>query len=273
MKKWFGLLATVWLGVATHKLRSFLTMLGIVIGVAAVIVLMSVGRGTTQSVVSRISSLGANVLFVSPGFSTTQQQGNIRAAFGSASTLTLEDAQEIAEEVPNIQVVAPSSNTSVQAIAGSQNMRTQVVGVTPEYQQVYSIEMAEGEFINYDDYNSNARIAVIGATVQTTLFPDSDPVGQMIRAGNYILTVTGVMQSSGQSITGSTDDSIIVPLTTLQLLGGQQRTKTGDHVIRSIGVEVTDAKYSQCPARRPVAHADNVRRHVAPRAPSEMRSW
>jgi putative ABC transport system permease protein len=104
--------------------------------------------------------------------------------------------------------------------------------------------MAEGNFVTADDYNSNSRIAVIGATVATTLFPDSDPLGQQIRAGNYILNVTGVMQTSGQSVAGSTDNAIITPFTTLQLLGGQSLTKTGDHVVRTIGIMETDVKYA-----------------------------
>ena len=102
--------------------------------------------------------------------------------------------------------------------------------------------MSEGSFISADDYSADAQIAVIGSTVATDLFPSTDPLGQQIRAGNYILTVTGVMQTSGQSISGSTDNDIITPLSTLQLLGGQQLTADGDHVVRTIGIEETDVK-------------------------------
>jgi putative ABC transport system permease protein len=241
MKKLMGLLGSVWGGVITHKLRSFLTMLGIVIGVAAVIILMAVGKGTTQSVVSRISSLGANTIFVTPG--ATQQSGGVRTAFGSASTLTLEDGEAIAANVDNVVAVAPSSNTSVQTVVGGKNVRTMVTGVTPEYQEVYGITLAEGNFISADDNNSKARVVVIGSNVATTLFPDSDPLGQTVRSGNYIVTVIGVLESSGQSITGSTDNAIYMPLNTLQLLGGQLRTKNGDHVVSTIGIEASDAKY------------------------------
>jgi len=241
MKKLMGLLGSVWGGVITHKLRSFLTMLGIVVGVAAVIILMAVGKGSTQSIVSRFSSLGANTLTVSPG--STQQQGGIRTAFGSASTLTLEDAEAIAASVSNITAVAPSSSTQVQAIVGINNVRATVTGVTPEYEQVNSLQMAEGDFISADDNDSKARVVVIGTNVETTLFPDSDPVGQTIRAGNYIVTVIGVLQSSSQSSFGSVNNAIFIPLNTLQLLGGQQLTKNGDHVVSSIGVEITDTKY------------------------------
>ena len=241
MKKLLGLLGSVWSGVITHKLRSFLTMLGIVVGVAAVIVLMSVGKGTTQSIVSRFSSLGANTLTVSPG--ATQQQGGIRTAFGSASTLTLEDAEAIASNVNNVAAVAPSSSTQIQAIVGNKNVRASVTGVTPEYELVNGLQMAEGDFISADDNDSKARVVVIGPNVETNLFPDSDPVGQTIRAGNYIVTVIGVLQSSDQSAFGSTDNAILIPLNTLQLMGGQQLTKNGDHVVSSIGVEITNTKY------------------------------
>jgi putative ABC transport system permease protein len=240
MRKLLGIFGSVWGGVITHKLRSFLTMLGIVIGVGAVIILMGVGKGTTESVVSRLSNLGANTLFISPG--ATQSSGGVRTAFGSANTLTLEDAEAISTDVSNVEAVAPSSSTTVQAIVGVQNMRATVLGVTPSYQQVYNAQMSEGSFISADDYSADAQIAVIGSSVATDLFPSTDPLGQQIRAGNYILTVTGVMQTSGQSISGSTDNDIITPLSTLQLLGGQQLTADGDHVVRTIGIEETDVK-------------------------------
>ena len=121
----------------------------------------------------------------------------VRTAFGSANTLTQEDATAIAQNVDNVEYVAPSSSTSVQAIAGDQNVRATVTGVTPAYQRVYSVTMAEGNFITADDYNSIARVAILGATVATTLFPTADPVGQQVRAGNYILNIEGVAQASG----------------------------------------------------------------------------
>ena len=172
------------------------------------------------------------------------QTSGVRTAFGSANTLTQEDAAAIAQNVANVEDVAPSSSTTVQAIAGNQNVRATVTGVTPDYQQVYSVTMAEGNFITADDYNSNARVAVLGATVATTLFPDTDPLGQQVRAGNYIFNITGVAQASGQSIQGSTDNDILIPLTTLPLLGGQTLTKNGDHVVRTIGIMETDVKYA-----------------------------
>jgi putative ABC transport system permease protein len=241
MKKYLYIISSVWGGVSTHRLRSFLTMLGIVIGVGAVIVLMSIGKGTTQQILSQISNLGANTLFVSPG-AVIQGQGGVRTAVGSATSLTLPDAQAIADNIAGIQYIAPSIGSSVQAIVGSQNVRAVVVGVTPEYEQVLSIKMDYGNFISQDDCDSRARVAVIGANVATLLFPDSDPLGQNIRSGNNIVTVVGVMKTSGQSMTGSTDNEIIMPLTTLQILSGQMKNKSGDLVVSSIGVAVTDSK-------------------------------
>ena len=241
MKKYLYIISSIWGGVSTHRLRSFLTMLGIVIGVGAVIVLMSIGKGTTQQILSQISNLGANTIFVSPG-AVVQGQGGVRTAVGSATSLTLPDAAAIADNIGGIQYVAPSIGSSVQAIVGSQNVRAVVVGVTPEYEQVLSIKMDYGNFISQDDCDSRARVAVIGANVATLLFPDSDPLGQNIRSGNNIVTVVGVMKTSGQSMTGSTDNEIIMPLTTLQILSGQMKNKNGDLVVSSIGVAVTDSK-------------------------------
>jgi putative ABC transport system permease protein len=241
MKKWFGTLATVWLGLTTHKLRSFLTMLGIIIGVAAVIILMSIGRGTQATIVSRIQSLGSNLLFISPGGTT---QGGVRFGPGTATTLTLEDAQAIAGEVPNIASVAPSNSSSLQIVVAGQNTRSQVSGITPEYQQAYNLQLSEGDFISDYQYQRAMKVAVLGPNVANTLFSGDDPVGQTIRMGNIVVQVIGVLQSKGQSFMGGTDDSILVPLTTLQQTVAQSLTSSGEHVVRSIVVQVDDQQHA-----------------------------
>jgi putative ABC transport system permease protein len=241
MKKWFGTLATVWLGLTTHKLRSFLTMLGIIIGVAAVIILMSIGRGTQATIVSRIQSLGSNLLFISPGGTT---QGGVRLGAGTATTLTLEDAQAIAGEVPNIASVAPSNSASLQIVVAGQNTRSQVSGITPEYQQAYNLQLSEGDFISDYQYQRAMKVAVLGPNVANTLFSGDDPVGQTVRMGNIVVQVIGVLQSKGQSFMGGTDDSILVPLTTLQQTVAQSLTSSGEHVVRSIVVQVDDQQHA-----------------------------
>jgi putative ABC transport system permease protein len=196
VKNLFSPLSTSWTAVVTHKLRSFLTVLGIVIGIAAVIVLMSIGSGVQASILSNLSALGANTITVSPGAS---RSGGVRGGFGSASTLTLEDAQAIAMEVSNISAVAPTSGANIQVIARNQNMNIRITGITLSYLDINNILIAEGEVINQDQYDRNSKVALIGPSISSTLFPNDDPVGQTVRMGNNIFTVIGVLQSKGQS--------------------------------------------------------------------------
>ena len=239
MKKWTDLLGAIWTGLVTHKLRSFLTILGVVIGVAAVIILMSVGQGTTANILSQLEGLGSNLLFISPG--QTVASGGIRTQFGSATTLTLEDATAIAEEVPNLAAVAPSNASFLQLVYQGQNTRAQVLGVTPEYQAAYNLQLANGNFISQEDYDGYQRVVVLGSNVAATLFGENDPWGETIRIGNNVATVVGVLQSKGQSF-GSTDNAIVIPLSTLQQMVARQLTSTGQHVVNSIVVSVADKR-------------------------------
>jgi len=237
MKKWFEPLATAWVGVVTHKLRSFLTMLGIVIGVAAVIALMSVGRGAEATIISQIETLGSDLIFISPGAVTL---GGVRSAGGSAITLTLEDAAAISEQVPYVTSVAPSYSTSLQLVVGAQNMRAQVTGITPEYMEAYSLETTNGAFISEYDYQRGARLAVLGSNVKETLFEGANPIGQQMRMGNNIVRVIGVLESKGASMISSSDDTILIPLTALQQMVAQPRTSQGERVVSSIALTVSD---------------------------------
>jgi putative ABC transport system permease protein len=207
MKRLFSPLTTAWTSVVTHKLRSFLTILGVVIGVAAVIALMSVGKGTESRILSNLSGLGTNLLYVQPGSTT---QAGVRTGFGTASTLTLEDSQSVASEVSGITAVAPYTQSSMQVIAGSQNMMVRITGVTPDYQQVFNVGVAGGDFITQYQYDRNMKIALLGSTVASTLFGEDDPVGQTIRMGSNIFTVAGVLEAKGLD-DGSTDEVILIP--------------------------------------------------------------
>jgi putative ABC transport system permease protein len=239
MKSIFSPLSTAWTSVVTHKLRSFLTILGVVIGVAAVIILMSVGKGTESQMLNRLSGLGTNLVYVQPGSTTS---GGVRTAQGSANTLTLEDAEAIASNVANINAVAPYSNSGMQVIVGSNNMFVRVTGVTPEYEQVYNLSLTEGEFISQYQYDRNQKIAIIGPDVATTLFGEDDPLGQSIRMGNNVFKVAGVLESKGESMMGSVNNAIFVPLSTLQGMMSRSVTTTGQHVVNSISLQVTDQK-------------------------------
>ena len=236
-KKILRPLYTAWVAVINHKLRSFLTILGVVIGVAAVIILMSVGKGTTAKIINSISSLGTNILYVSPG---TSSSGGVRAGFGSASTLTLEDAKAIANEISGITAVAPYATSNAQVIYGSNNMNVRITGVSIEYQQVLNIVVDDGDFFTQYQYDTKAKVAVIGSEVASTLFGEDDPVGEKIKMSNTVFTVIGVMQSKGSSMMNSTDQTILIPLTTLQGMMSNSVTTTGQHTIASIDVLVTN---------------------------------
>jgi len=237
LKKTVDLLGAIWTGLTTHKLRSFLTILGVVIGVAAVIILMSIGQGTTANIMASLEGLGSNLLFVSPG--ATTGSGGVRMVMGSAATLTLEDAEAIANEVPNLTAVAPSSTTFQQMVYQGNNSRAQVIGVTPDYQAAYNLKVGNGSFISQEDYDSYQRVVVLGPEVATELFSDSDPWGETIRIGNTVATVVGVLESKGQSF-GSTDYAVLVPLSTLQQFAARQLTTTGQHVVNSIVISVNN---------------------------------
>jgi putative ABC transport system permease protein len=236
MKRFFEPIISAWSGILGHKLRSFLTILGVVIGVSAVIALMSVGKGTTSRILSSVQSLGANVITISPSFTSA---GGVRGGFGSAQTLTMADAEAIESNVSNISAVAPTQSRSYQAIYGNQNLFTRVIGVTTVYQDVYTLTVNDGNFITDYDYQHNARVVVLGATVASTLFPDQEPVGQNIRVGSYQLQVEGVLASKGSSMS-SQDNNIIVPLTTLQQMGGITRNLKGEIIISGIVVTAVD---------------------------------
>jgi putative ABC transport system permease protein len=232
----------IWVAVITHKLRSFLTILGVVIGVAAVIALMSIGKGTEATILSRIQSLGSNLIFIRPGYTT---EAGVRSAFGSATTLTVEDATAIKEQVSDINAVAPYNSTSQQLIASGQNMFAQIIGTNNDYKVAYNLKISQGAFFSEYDYENASRVAVLGANVKNTLFVNSDPVGQTVRAGNQILRVTGVLQSTGASAMGSSpDDSIIIPLTAMERMFTLRRTNQGDHIVSSIAVTMADQNQS-----------------------------
>ncbi len=241
MKKILEPLKSAWTGVITHKLRSFLTILGVVIGVGAVITLMAVGQGTQAAVLSSIQGLGSNLLFISPGSSTV---GGVRMEAGSSVSLTLDDAEAIQSEVANVLAVAPYSSSGAQVIYGDQNMFGRVTGITPDYQTVYGLNVTDGDLITEYQYQSAQKVAVIGATVKSTLFGDADAVGEKIKIGNAIVQVVGVLESKGQTMMGAGDNSILMPLSTTRQVFSQQRNSRGEYIVSSISLSITDQKYS-----------------------------
>jgi len=244
---------------AANKLRSALTMLGIIIGVAAVIALMGVGRGAQHAIDSQIKSLGTNLLFVSPGAVSSE---GVRQAQGTAQTLTYEDAIALSDQqnVPAVSAVAPEVRGSGQAVYQGNNVNTQIVGVTPEYGPVRNYNVQSGEFINQSNVNSRSLVAVLGANVANTLFNGEDPVGQSIRINNVTFRVIGLLEAKGGSGFGNQDDQVLVPLTTAQ--SRLQRSRSGaGNVVSQISVQVADANQMDL-AIQQISEVLRVRHHV-----------
>jgi putative ABC transport system permease protein len=239
VKKWHTFLSTVWLGLSTHRLRSFLTMLGIIIGVASVITLMSIGKGSTAQILSNIESMGANLITVSGGARfVSVGPGGARGAGGS-QTLSMEDAEAISQQVSYISAVAPVSSSNLQLVVGSENANSQVIGTTPEYVSVANLKLANGAFFSEQEYERGAKVAVLGSDVAETLFGSANPVGQKMRMGTIIVTVIGVLESKGTGF-NSPDDAVIIPLTALQQTVALTRTAQGEKVVSSIYLTVSD---------------------------------
>ena len=214
-----------------NKMRSLLTMLGIIIGVGAVIAMVSVGMGVKSNVQSSIASLGSNMLIVSPG---AANRGGPRGAAGSMQTLKYDDAEAIKDKIKNIDYVSPTVSKSYQVVNGNMNWNTTVQGVTPEFMSIRSLTVSYGSFISQSDMNKRQRVAVIGTTVATNLFGTDNPVGQNIRINNQPFKVVGLLESKGQSSMGQDqDDMIYIPLTTAQ------ERMLGITYVQSINVQVT----------------------------------
>lgn len=219
-------------GISVNKMRSGLTMLGIMIGVGAVITMISVGSGASVSVTSQIQALGSNLLMVNPG-SAGAHFGGARQAAGTATTLTNDDSQAIAKEIPTVKLVSPEFSGRAQVVYSNQNVNTQISGVIPEYQEVHNFHVAFGEFIRPEDQNTQSRVAVLGQNVVVNLFPyGDDPIGKTIKIKNVPFRVIGVMEMKGQSGFQNLDDQIFIPLSTAQ------KRLFGAASLRTISVQV-----------------------------------
>ena len=222
----------------SNKLRTTLALLGIVIGVAAVIATMSVGQGAQQSITSRIESLGTNLLFVRPG----------AAALGEPSSLTLQDAFALVDPTfaPAVAAAAPELNTSGRLVVGRDNTFGQIVGVTPEYEMVRSYSVASGQFVSAAHVTAISDVAVLGSNIAETLFGFRDPVGQNVRisagqsANARQFTVIGVLESRGGTALGNFDNQVLVPITTVYYRMGSERTVHGDITVNAINVQIAE---------------------------------
>ncbi len=208
---YFESILMAWSSIVSNKMRSLLTMLGIIIGVAAVIALMSIGYGVQESIKNDISRLGSNTITITPG---TGRKPGVRAAAGSTQTLTYKDYQAI-KNLPNITYAAPLVTNSYLLVNGNKNWNTRVYGCTTDYAALSSLSAQEGRFWTEKEYNARARVAVIGKTVATGLFGEEDPIGQKLRINGDPFTVIGLLEEKGYSFMDQ-DDRVLCPFSTVQ---------------------------------------------------------
>ena len=220
-----------------NKLRSALTMLGMIIGVAAVIAMVGIGNGATASITSQVQGLGANLLTISSGQSNS---GGVKGGAGSSTTLTMTDVAKIQVDAA-VKAVAPVASSSAQVVMGSGNTSTTITGTTQDYSIIKNVTLTSGRFITTEDVNSSARVAVLGPTVVTNLFGDANAsvIGKVIKINNVPFQVIGVTTSTGSTGFQSSDDMITAPISTVQA------RLIGKKTVRNILVSATSADQMQ----------------------------
>ena len=235
----FEALRLAWSGLLSNRLRSSLTMLGILIGVSAVILLVGVGNGASVAVQQQIQSLGSNLLTVFP--SNARGAGGVQQGFGTGSTLTLDDVKAIAnrQSSPDVVTAIPSAGGRAQLTFGNQNWNSSLTGTTEDFPSVRNYPLASGQFFTAGDVDASSKVAVIGQTVVTNLFSSEDPIGQVIKINRQSFRVIGVLAQKGSSGGfNNQDDVVVVPITAAwnYLLGGRGRN------VQQIYVEATSAE-------------------------------
>jgi putative ABC transport system permease protein len=217
-----------------NKLRSSLTGLGIIIGVAAVVSMVAIGNGARASIESRVSALGQNLLTV---FAGSSRSGGVNAGLGSGSTLTLEDAAAMGREVPDVIAVSPEVRTAGQAIANGRNWSTQISGESAQYLSIRSWDLAAGTMFTERDVRTAAKVAIIGSKTATQLFGSDNPLGRIVRVKSIPFVIIGLLTSKGAGMGGNNqDDILIVPYTTAM------KRLTGDKYLKSVNLQVSSAE-------------------------------
>jgi putative ABC transport system permease protein len=228
-----------------NKLRSSLTALGIIIGVFAVVAMVALGNGTRASIESQVAGLGQNMLIVSAG---SRRSGGVNSGVGSASALTLEDAEALRREVPDVVAASPEVNTTAQAIANGRNWSTTIAGEAPEYLVIRDWAVASGSMFTDREVRSAAKVAVLGDKTAHELFGVLDPVGQTVRVSNMPFVIIGVLASKGSGVGGQNqDDRVVIPYTTAM------KRITGDKYLRQVYLQIGVAE------RIPIAQ-DQIKR-------------
>jgi putative ABC transport system permease protein len=230
------LLEEIYISLMSNKTRSGLTMLGIVIGIASVITMVSVGQGSTAAIQSNIESLGSNLLVISP--SSQKSYGSMVRSSSSSTTLTMADSEAIESEIEHLNHVAPVISTRKQVVYKGNNTNTSIYGINVEYQEVKALTVSTGSFFNQEQIDNVSKVAVLGPTVSETLFGEGvDPTGLKIKVDGVEFTVIGVTESKGTSGMSNSDDIIYIPITVAK------HYFSGNNSVSSISVEVSASKY------------------------------
>jgi putative ABC transport system permease protein len=217
-----------------NKLRSSLTALGIIIGVFAVVAMVALGNGARATIENQVAGLGQNMLIV---FAGSSRSGGVRGGLGSAAAITLEDADALRREIPDVVASSPEVTTTAQAIANGRNWSTTIAGEAPEYLTIRDWAMASGSMFTDREVHSAAKVAVLGDKTAHELFGVLDPVGQTVRVGNMPFVIIGVLAAKGAGVGGQDqDDRVVIPFTTAM------KRITGDKYLRSVYLEVGEAK-------------------------------
>jgi putative ABC transport system permease protein len=247
-----------------NKMRSALTMLGIIIGVGAVIAMLAVGTGASKKIADQISSMGSNLIMILPGATTA---GGVRMGSGTQPTLTMADAEAIRKDCPAVQDVAPVHNGVAQVVYGHQNWSTGIVGTYPSMLIVRDWPLATGRSFTEQDVKSATKVCLLGQTVVDNLFGDMDPVGQFIRIKNVPFTVTGVLAQKGQSAQGQDqDDTILIPVTTAQ------KKLFGTSFPGMVRIIMVKAKSTEdlAPAEKQINELLKQRHHIGPKQDNDF---
>ena len=226
-----------------NKMRSILTMLGMIIGVAAVIAMVAIGAGANERISAQIASIGSNLIMILPGSTTS---GGLRSGFGGAPTLTMADAKAIGKELPAVGLAGPTIRNTAPVIYGNQNWSTIIQGVTPEFFQIREWMVSSGRYFTSAEVDAAAKVAVLGQTVSSNLFGDENPIGKIVRIKRVPFTVIGTLERKGQSPQGQDQDDVVaVPLTTSQkkLFGSAHIGTVGVILVQAVdGPSVKDAE-------------------------------
>lgn len=228
------LFSEIYIAITSNKARTSLTILGIVIGIASVIVMIAIGNGSQKAIQASIQSIGSNLLTIQPG-RQRDFGGGVRSG-GSAQSLTMEDVEAIKKEIANVTFIAPTISGNKQIIANGKNIQTSITGITESYAQVNNVEIEEGFFIGEDQNSKLSKVVVIGSEIKTQLFGENSKsvVGEKIRIGGLSFTIIGVTKSKGSGGFGNRDEVVYMPLTTFQ------QYFAGNKYLSSIGITIKE---------------------------------